>query len=182
MNLGQYLSHYGVQLGLVALLGFVVGLVTVAVVLVRRDAGPSRRRAVARALGVEILAAGALGVAIVSFSLGFGSSPGPTLELNPFAWPGIGGATFFSEILGNFLLLSWLGFALPLVFTQSRWVRSTAAVAIAALLIETFQYAFDLGRVASTQDFLLNTLGGAVGAFVGVLLMKSWVETTTQSA
>src|ERR1700712_3588168 len=70
----------------------------------------------------------------------------------------------FAQMVGNLLLLCWLGFLLPLAF---RPVRPWMAVLIAALTsvgIETVQYLIAVGRVSSISDVVFNTIGAAVGA------------------
>lgn len=71
------------------------------------------------------------------------------------------------EIVGNLLLLSAVGFLVPLRFRRLASVPRTALVAMAVSgAIETCQYLLPVGRVASVDDVILNTVGAAVAAVV----------------
>ena len=65
------------------------------------------------------------------------------------------------DALGNLLLLTPVGAALALLISP-RW--SLLLVGLFALSIETAQWALALGRYADIGDWLLNTIGGALGA------------------
>lgn len=71
------------------------------------------------------------------------------------------------EIVGNLLLLSAVGFLVPLRFRRLASVPRTALVAMAVSgAIETCQYLLPVGRVASVDDVILNTVGAAAAALV----------------
>jgi hypothetical protein len=67
------------------------------------------------------------------------------------------------QIGGNLLVFAALGALLPV-----RWRAGTATVALvaaaASITVEVLQFALDLGRVSSTDDVLLNTLGAVLSA------------------
>ncbi|RAY12976.1 VanZ family protein [Actinomadura craniellae] len=73
------------------------------------------------------------------------------------------------QVIGNLLVFAALGFFLPI-----RWPLGPAAVGAIAcagsLTIETAQWTFDLGRVSSTDDVLINALGAVLAA----LLSRPW--------
>ncbi|MFC3453608.1 VanZ family protein [Amycolatopsis speibonae] len=77
------------------------------------------------------------------------------------------------QVLGNVLMLSPLGALLPL---RSRRLRSLGRIALAALavsvLVEGTQYLIQAGRVTSTDDILLNTLGAVAGAALSKRLWR----------
>ncbi|MFD4249614.1 VanZ family protein [Amycolatopsis thermoflava] len=69
------------------------------------------------------------------------------------------------QIAGNLLLLAPLGALLPLRLARLHSVARVAWAALAAsAAIELTQFVLHLGRVTSTDDVLLNTLGAAAGA------------------
>lgn len=76
----------------------------------------------------------------------------------------------FSQMVGNLLLLSWLGFLLPLAFRGVRPWMSAVAVLLASAAIETVQYVIAVGRVSSVSDVFFNTIGGVVGAVLAAPL------------
>lgn len=69
------------------------------------------------------------------------------------------------QLFGNLLLLFPLGVLLPM---RVEWLGSVPRVAVAALVgsvsVELLQFLVVAGRVASTDDVVLNTLGAATGA------------------
>ena len=68
------------------------------------------------------------------------------------------------QLTGNFLLLLPFGALVPM---RMRWLDSAAKVCVAALVlscgIELTQLLLISGRVASTDDVVLNTLGATLG-------------------
>ena len=71
------------------------------------------------------------------------------------------------QVLGNLLVLAALGLFGPIRFSWLRSVpRATLAAAGTSVLIESTQYALALGRVASIDDVLLNTVGAAAAALL----------------
>ena len=75
------------------------------------------------------------------------------------------------QIVGNLLV-----FAAFSVFAPMRWrigpVRVTLIAGAASFVLETLQYALELGRVSATDDVLLNALGAGLIA----LLLRHQVE------
>ncbi|MBO0898560.1 VanZ family protein [Cellulomonas sp. zg-ZUI22] len=81
-------------------------------------------------------------------------------------------STTWAQVAGNLALLSWLGLLLPVVSCRLATVpRTTAVVAATSAAVEAAQYVLGLGRYSTVDDVLLNTLGGAVAAVVGVHLL-----------
>jgi hypothetical protein len=69
------------------------------------------------------------------------------------------------QIVGNLLLFAALGFLAPLRFAALASVpRILALAAGCSILIEFSQYAFQLDRVTSVDDVLLNTAGAGLAA------------------
>ncbi|GAB3485703.1 VanZ family protein [Amycolatopsis cihanbeyliensis] len=69
------------------------------------------------------------------------------------------------QVVGNLVLLAPLGALIPL---RVRASRSLIKLALAALVVSTIvevgQYLLHTGRVTSTDDIVLNTLGAVAGA------------------
>jgi glycopeptide antibiotics resistance protein len=76
------------------------------------------------------------------------------------------------QVIGNLLMLCPLGALLPI---RVRRMRAVSRVALAAMsvsvLIEALQFVIHNGRVSSTDDVLLNTLGATIGA---ALTQRGW--------
>jgi hypothetical protein len=76
------------------------------------------------------------------------------------------------QVIGNLLMLCPLGALLPI---RVRRLRSLARLALTAMavsvLVETMQFVIHSGRVSSTDDVLLNTLGATIGA---ALTRRGW--------
>ena len=131
-------------------------------------------RAAAALAVVRVLLAGAVLAALsVTLVTGYGGSgvnlvPGAGIRS---AWlnvsPGVGAL----NLLGNVLMFVPIGLLLPPA-TGWRLAASTAACAGLSLAVEVVQSV--LGRAADVDDVLLNTLGGALGAAVGVWLLRRW--------
>ncbi|GAB3578120.1 VanZ family protein [Amycolatopsis endophytica] len=69
------------------------------------------------------------------------------------------------QIAGNLVLLAPLGALVPLRVTRLHSVARVAwAAFVASGAIELTQFVLHVGRVTSTDDVLLNTLGAAAGA------------------
>jgi hypothetical protein len=77
--------------------------------------------------------------------------------------------TIVEQLVGNLLLFFFAGCFVPL---RLRIGLGTVLLggAAGAALVETAQYAFGTGRVASVDDVLLN----ALGALLGALLSRRW--------
>lgn len=78
--------------------------------------------------------------------------------------------TALVQVGANSLLFLPLGFLLPLRFPRLAGVaRMTAVGAAASAVLELCQYVFDLGRVSSVDDVLMNATGAAIGAGIGAV-------------
>jgi hypothetical protein len=80
--------------------------------------------------------------------------------------------TAFAQVAGNLLVFAALGAGAPI-----RWPalaslpRLCLLGAAVSVLVEAAQYTFTLGRVASIDDVLLNTLGAVLG---GLITRRWW--------
>lgn len=77
--------------------------------------------------------------------------------------------TIVEQLVGNLLLFLLAGCFVPIRFRVGPWAVLLGG-ALGAALVETAQYAFGTGRVASVDDVLLN----ALGALLGALLSRRW--------
>ncbi|WP_231492275.1 VanZ family protein [Glycomyces sp. NRRL B-16210] len=77
--------------------------------------------------------------------------------------------TIVEQLVGNLLLFFLAGVFVPLRFKVGLWAVFLGG-AVGASLVETAQFAFGTGRVASVDDVLLN----AVGALLGALASRHW--------
>lgn len=127
------------------------------------------------------------GVAFAVLALGtglatltpLGRGEGSTVDLTPLRAALAAGvtATAPTQVIANVALLSWLGLLLPVLAPRLRTVgRTTLVVAATSAGIETTQYALHLGRYSTVDDVLLNTLGGALGALIGVRVLAPWLQ------
>ena len=75
------------------------------------------------------------------------------------------------QVGGNLLVFAAAGFLLPV-----RWPVGIGTVLLlaagASAVVETLQYALDLGRVSSVDDVLLNALGAGLAAAVSQPLWR----------
>ncbi|WP_285683397.1 VanZ family protein [Actinoplanes sp. NBRC 103695] len=79
---------------------------------------------------------------------------------------------------GNLLVLAALGFFAPMRFAALASVpRILALGAVCSVLIETAQYVFQLDRVSSVDDVLVNATGAALAA----LLSRRWWRTAAEA-
>lgn len=77
--------------------------------------------------------------------------------------------TIVEQLVGNMLLFFLAGVFVPLRFRVGL-LAVLLGGAVGAALVETAQFAFGTGRVASVDDVLLN----AVGALLGALVSRRW--------
>ncbi|NUU24311.1 MAG: VanZ family protein [Streptomycetaceae bacterium] len=69
------------------------------------------------------------------------------------------------QVAANLVVFVPLGFCLPLRVPRLAGVRRMLALGAAvSAALEAAQYAFDLGRVASVDDVVMNATGAALGA------------------
>jgi hypothetical protein len=82
------------------------------------------------------------------------------------------------EIVGNLLVFAAVGFLAPLRFAALASVpRILALAGSCSILIEVSQYAFQLDRVTSVDDVLLNTAGAGLAA---VASRRWWLVRTEE--
>ncbi|HEU4563473.1 MAG TPA: VanZ family protein [Gemmatimonadaceae bacterium] len=117
-----------------------------------------RRERVARALGVALTVASALGIAWLTLT------PKSELPATPRPWCFTCGELGGLDFALNIALFIPLGFALRMAGVRPR--RALLACAGATLAIELLQLGIP-GRVTSTGDLVSNTLGGALGVALG---------------
>ncbi|MDH6463312.1 hypothetical protein M2302_003500 [Micromonospora sp. A200] len=80
-------------------------------------------------------------------------------------------ATVVVQVVGNLLVFAALGFLAPVRSAALAGVgRLFLLGAAASALVESAQYALDLGRVTSVDDVLLNATGAALAG----LLSRRW--------
>jgi glycopeptide antibiotics resistance protein len=70
------------------------------------------------------------------------------------------------QVVGNLLVLAAYGFFAGRCWPARFWTVMGVAAAV-AVSIETLQYTLGLGRVASSDDVLLNTAGAALAFAIG---------------
>ncbi|MDD9349195.1 MULTISPECIES: VanZ family protein [unclassified Mumia] len=71
------------------------------------------------------------------------------------------------QVVGNLLVFAVLGLLIPVRFRALASVpRVMVVAAFCSLLIEVTQYVVQLGRVASVDDILLNSVGAGLAALV----------------
>lgn len=89
----------------------------------------------------------------------------------------LGGRDSIVQMVGNLLALFAFGFWLPVRFRLARaWLVVPIVAAISACmstLLEVLQWVFQLGRVTSVDDVLINALGGAIGAALSTRWWRS---------
>ncbi|MDR7280079.1 VanZ family protein [Catenuloplanes atrovinosus] len=93
----------------------------------------------------------------------------PFSDLPNQAAEGLGFLTY--QVGGNLLVFAGLGALAPVRWPALRGIgRVSLLGAAASAIVETLQYALDLGRVASIDDVLVN----AAGAGLAALLSRPW--------
>ncbi len=179
MDMTQYERLLGAQAIVIAIGAGLALVAAIVVATLTSPPGPARRRRRRRAALAVVSAAAAILTAFVALTPRYGPDITRVFELNPlgeYARPGGAGYTTSGQVLGNLLMLTWIGLLLPGLFRRLTY-RSTVALTFAvSAVIEACQYAFAMGRIASTQDLALNTLGGIVAAVIGVKLIRPWAD------
>lgn len=83
-------------------------------------------------------------------------------------------ATAVVQVVGNLLVFAALGFFAPVRLAALAGVgRLFLLGAAGSVLVESLQYALDLGRVSSADDVLLNATGAALA---GLLSRRWWAR------
>lgn len=81
------------------------------------------------------------------------------------------------QVVGNLLAFAALGFLLPIRFrlADAMWVPGVVALVVTSLslLFEVLQFTMRLGRVASIDDILLNTVGAVLAALASARWWRS---------
>ncbi|MFC4019568.1 VanZ family protein [Micromonospora sp. GCM10011542] len=78
------------------------------------------------------------------------------------------------QVVGNLLVFAALGFFAPVRLAALAGVgRLFLLGAVGSILVESLQYALDLGRVSSVDDVLLNATGAALA---GLLSRRWWAR------
>lgn len=144
------------------LLGVVVAVVAMVPALRRREPAAAMLRATRVLLAGSVLAI--LVVTMMSGAGGTGANlmPGAGIRTalnNPNRGLGL------LNLLGNVVMFVPVGFLLPLA-GRLRFRTAVASCAVLSAMIELVQLL--MGRSLDVDDVLLNTLGGAVGAVLGV--------------
>jgi glycopeptide antibiotics resistance protein len=99
-----------------------------------------------------------------------------TVEWMPFEQLGQGGSSreaVVAEMLGNVILFIPVGLLAPARWQAMRsFKRVILAGAAFSLLIETLQFALNLGRQPSVTDIIMNTSGATLGWLLFLLLRR----------
>lgn len=81
------------------------------------------------------------------------------------------------DAITNVIVFAPLGILIPLLMRRPSWAKVVLTVAAVSLAIELLQVVtdglFGGGHVADVNDFLWNTLGGAVGHAIFVVLSRT---------
>ena len=83
------------------------------------------------------------------------------------------------NLAGNVVMFAPIGLLLVLAF-GTRWRTSTLACVALSVSVELVQW--PLGRSADVDDVLLNTIGGALGAALGVLALTWFASARAQTS
>jgi len=95
----------------------------------------------------------------------------------------VGGQDTVVQVVGNLLVFAALGFCLPIRFRLAPPAAVFIVVALTAAglsaILETLQFALQLGRVASIDDVIVNALGAALSS---LLSMRWWRARSAEDA
>ena len=80
-----------------------------------------------------------------------------------------------AELGGNLLVFAAFGFFGTLRWRLAIW-QVLAIAAVASALLETLQWALDLGRVSSVNDVLLNAAGAGLASLFARGSVPAWIE------
>lgn len=175
----QYVRMYGALAVVVASAAFGFAIIGIVVAAVRARKGqrfsPTVARVAAWVVGVAC-GVGTLVVTLLPTRAGghfLGLIPGQTLVdmvANPTS-------TTIPQIVGNVLLLSWLGVVVPVLSTRPLTVRRVVLVGcLASVAIEALQYVTFSGRASTIDDVILNTAGVLIFSLIGVRRVAPWLR------
>ena len=112
------------------------------------------------------------GILIIDGRLRFLYRFGGTINFIPFKNLSIISSGGLFDILGNTIMFIPIGLLLPLLFKPFRkWWAAAGFCFLLSLFIETAQ--LFLPRSTDINDLMLNTLGGAAGYMIYLLIVKS---------
>ncbi|GAA4539032.1 VanZ family protein [Amycolatopsis samaneae] len=138
----------------------------------RQRTAPHRHASATAALDVTLCVLGVLVLRLATMQVG--DSHESILDLVPgadLAGTFTSGSAFW-QTTGNLLLLGPLGALLPLRVPALRSLLRVLCAAMAtSTAIEGAQYLIQVGRVTSTDDVILNTVGATLGA---ALTRRAW--------
>lgn len=94
------------------------------------------------------------------------------VNLIPFSEPVIvNGKVYYKEMYLNILVFVPFGIYISMLNFDWSFTRKIIPIATTSLLFEALQYVFAIGA-SDTTDFLMNTLGGAVGIIIYFIIYK----------
>lgn len=100
-------------------------------------------------------------------SLGSGNNLIPFTEMFRYEF---GSRLFLKNVLGNIVMFLPFGFFMSYFLKERKLLPILILVVIASLTIETTQLV--IGRVFDVDDIILNILGGVLGHYLYVLVLK----------
>jgi glycopeptide antibiotics resistance protein len=161
-----------------ALLSPVVALVTLAISRRRARRRPPADARVSMVLDVA-MALAVLGVATVTLlpvdpyhtGLGWGVQLRPLASIIEVVTRSVDASVMVRIVVLNIVLFIPLGFVLGL--RTGRWITAVGIAFAVSVAVETLQALLPLGRTANVDDVILNTLGGAVGAGVALMVLRA---------
>lgn len=165
----QYIRIYGGLAVLLAVVALIVVTVAIGVAIIAARRG--RRFSTTMLRGVAWVLAAACTTAVYVVTLLPMAAQGSVINLVPlstFASLADPSATTVVQLVGNFLLLAWVGILMP-ALVRRPWPAARVALLalVASLGIEVLQYVSQSGRASTVDDVLLNTLGAYAGAVLG---------------
>ncbi len=166
----QYIRIYGGFAVLLALIALVAALTAVVAAVVAARRG--RRFSTTTVRSVAWILATTCAAAVYVLTLFPMLARGRVVDLVPFStFAALGDptATTLVQLLGNVLLLSWIGILMPALARRpwASWEVVLLSIGI-SVGIEVLQYVSNSGRATTIDDVLLNTLGAYIGAKIGI--------------
>lgn len=165
----QYIRVYG---GYAAIISSIALLGVIAVPFVSWFARRHRRPLATVVTGLMWLLCLICTLTVIVITLAPTAATGRTMDLVPFSTivqmvtqPT---CTTWLQLLGNVLLLSWIGLIVPVLSGRADVKALTIAGAAVSIAIELLQWFVADGRATTFDDVMLNTIGVWIGAWVGV--------------